>query len=786
MPRRSDSDETRSDAANLSAEERDELLDDDFKTALKELAEGYKPFLEADLKRAQSAPDALIKDAAANPTTCEEEFAQAEALFAKFTSEEVAPKLLPAAVRDFLGPIDRWRWCLLHVRCCLVFGWLLCRRPRTFRASIYYLYRYWRCVREVLGAPVSHPPTPAERKDFLDLVKAMAKAYQPYLRDQLAAAEFPAGLPDEVFGGAIDCDEGADAQVRILEQLLTTDTARALLGAEVLAQHRQDAFFWFCRCWCLCAIRLGCCLARARTLKDLVRCLRWYRRCLADCFRRLACDLQSPSGCVRGYTDIVPGRILEPVVGSAEGSIFARYLIEVRDPGGDLLSNVVIYPDSVGNPDLAAVQGNFVVSGGTLGWVDVHKCAVDAGVDLLTSTTFELKLRVFGTDGSELSPPCVTTFSLSVNETFIKWVGGATSVDYLSPPEPLRVGGSSSDPLATVGGQVSVAGAANVYGCLGEKIREYNLWAIPDPSFSFAQPAAYSSVTPGPNWVLLSHIEFTPQTIPQPVGPPIAYTADQVRSYNVLDGDPTPSALINTWGTRNECITVVVDFTTVTFCWRVPSLHAHSMNSNALLQPFRLNPALHQGGTGKFTLLLQVIDTSGNTFYDVQRAWIDNEPIQGLISGLSGLPACDDLYTMNQGGMFKTVNVEGYAWDELIEPGNLAQPTSDNFEHYTVHFAKQGVPGAVQLIDSASPVPPRPMPLAIGSLVSWNLQTLDALTNPLALPPPLSNHLLDRGESCTYNVILRAWDKTLVNNATTVHHTGPILFPVKIINGPEP
>ena len=37
----------------------------------------------------------------------------------------------------------------MHLRCCIIFGWLLCRGPRTFAGSSYYLYRYWRCVREV-------------------------------------------------------------------------------------------------------------------------------------------------------------------------------------------------------------------------------------------------------------------------------------------------------------------------------------------------------------------------------------------------------------------------------------------------------------------------------------------------------------------------------------------------------------------------------------------------------------------------------------------------------------
>jgi hypothetical protein len=53
-------------------------------------------------------------------------------------------RLLPAQACEMLGPIERWRWCFLHIRCCIIFGWLLCRRQLTFRASNYYFY--WLCL----------------------------------------------------------------------------------------------------------------------------------------------------------------------------------------------------------------------------------------------------------------------------------------------------------------------------------------------------------------------------------------------------------------------------------------------------------------------------------------------------------------------------------------------------------------------------------------------------------------------------------------------------------------
>lgn len=762
---------------NSLADDAVEPIDDDFRFVLGELLAAYRPVLEADLKRTES-PDALIKEALDTAPTCEDEFAQAMALFERFTSEEVATRVLPSAIREVLGPIERWRWCLLHLRCCIIFGWLLCRGPRTFAGSSYYLYRYWRCVRDVLGAPVANPPTTAERADFTVLVQALAKAYKPYLDDQLANVEFPNGVPDDIFSGRIDCFEGQDASVQILERLLSTDTASALMGRELIAKFRAEPLFWFCRCWCLCAIRFGCCLARARNLRDVLRCLRSYRACLRRCVRPLHCALMAPTGCIAGETDILPGRILEPVRGDAEGLDFARYLIEVRDPGNNLLSGVVVYPNNVGAPDVAAVQGNFVVSAGTLGWIDTRKCAVDAGIELLTSTTFSVTLRVFALNGTEVQPPCTTTFSLSVNEVYIKRVSTPWSVDFTNPAEPLRVSNSAAASEATVGGGMHVRGAANVYGCTGEKIKEYTLWAIPDPSFSMPQPAPFTSIVPGVDWVLVRHIAFGPQSIPQPSGPPINFTADQVRGYNVLDADPEPDVLTNEWSSRSECICVHVDSTLLCFCTNIPSLSPSAFDSNVLP---KMNPVLERG-TGKFSFLMQVVDTNGNTYYDIQRVWVDNEPIKAAITGIGGQAPCADLYTQTHEGIFKTVQIRGFAWDQYIDPTDTTTPTSDNFDQYSVHFLKQSAATPALLISSTSPVPARPLPLAVDTLANWNLQSVDAATNPMGLPP---DQLLAPGQACVYNVILQVNDKTVVNESTN-HDSGWVLFPIKIINGPEP
>ena len=221
--------------------------DPDFQFALKALLSAYQPILEQELARSKD-PEALEKEEESHPANCDDEVAQTGQILDRFFTEEVAVRLLPAEARELLGAVERWRWCLLHIRCCIVFGWLLCRRPRNFKLFIYYLHRYWLCVRQAIGAPIANPPTAHDRADFQVLVKAAAAAYRPFLTDQLATVDFPLGLPEEVLAGKIDCNGGEEDASAIFERLLTVDAAQALLGAKAFEQHSKDPFFSLTSC----------------------------------------------------------------------------------------------------------------------------------------------------------------------------------------------------------------------------------------------------------------------------------------------------------------------------------------------------------------------------------------------------------------------------------------------------------------------------------------------------------------------------------------------------------
>jgi hypothetical protein len=168
--------------------------------------------------------------------------------------------------------------------------------------------------------------------------------------------------------------------------------------------------------------------------------------------------------------------------------------------------------------------------------------------------------------------------------------------------------------------------------------------------------------------------------------------------------------------------------------------------------------------------------------------WVDNETIVVTLTGIGGLLPCMDLYTREQAAPnpFRVVDVEGTAWDPLIIAGNDAVPSS-NFARYLIDFQKQGAAGWVTLVDSADPVPGRLDPVGVGVLQSWDLSMLDAPSNAL-LPPAdqlPADQLLDPNESCAYLVRLRAWDRTLLNDGSSVHWSEDF-FPVKIINSPLP
>jgi hypothetical protein len=770
--------------------EHDELHNEDFQAVLKALLAIYQPILEEQLRLAQQ-PDELKKQVEGRPPSCDDELALANHIFERFVTEEVAIRAFPAAARELLGPAQQWRWCLLHIRCCMIFGWLVCRGPRTFRALAYYLYRYWRCVREVLGTPVSNPPTAEEHQDFQVLVTALAGAYKPYLTDQLASVEFPVGIPDEVFGGKIDCGEGLDSAGDVFERLMQVDIGPALLGRKVFEEHQRTPFFWFCRCWCLCAIRLGCCLARANSLQDVVRCLLWYILCLRDCFRPLQCDILKPAmnSCAEEQYFPGPNVLGVEIIGTATGAFCSHYTLEWKDAAAAPAAYTqvgIVYasPAPPGGPGACGKVN------APLGYLNTASAPVPSSVSI--------RLCVYGAPGTQ---PCCEEVEFQIFRQRV-WITSVQGVSpgpdgILDPDSQLMSGGV----VKSFGTDIGIAGRAWVGECTNRAIKRYTLSYQP----------GFVVVPGGPGWTQFWQVDFiTPlQRKEIPEG---EFSLTSYWYFNPVCLPSPPFA-------PGTCFDK--DWLGATTWWTGPLIPGTS----APTQAFPIDPQAGPTWTsqqvfptnchsGRYTIQLDVEDTLGFHYYDIQQIWLDNKEIHGKITQFAGVPPCSSLNLSQFAAQSADCSVPwpadllGLAYDEYIIEGDASIP-SDNFGGYELWIKKDGAPdpgvplpvpgpggppwgppfvgtarvgdpGIAEKCSTAVPAPPPGLEL-VNRLLTIDMRRLDAICNPGE--PDLT---LQRGECCGYVLRLLVWDNSVVHSGPGGRHQIEHHFPVCICNNLPP
>jgi hypothetical protein len=746
-----------SDAVPQPESGEDTPRDQEFRFALEALLAAYEPILSEELKLAKS-PD-KVREGGDGPD-CEAEITLANQIFGKFWSEKVAVSILPAEAREKLGPVEKWRWCFLHIRCCMIFGWLVCHGPRGIRGYSYYLNRYWRCVREVLGRPVSNPLTAAEAKDFQTLVGALAEAYRPYLHEQLSAADSADLIATDVISGKIDCDADTDDAVNVFERMLTAETAAAMLGEEALATHRQDPFFWFCRCWCLCAIRFGCCLARARRIPDLYRCLKFYRNCLRQCSRPLVCDLTGPKGCVDEITiKALPG-FLVPVTGTAGGAGFSHYVLEWSTNDITYHTTSFYYPPI---PPGNTVQGNSPVFGGLFGYFD---------------TTFQnpglqfIRLTVFSVTGAQ----CVKkiSFELSKNDVRILGVGGYFNLDtgWADPAARFveTVPALCTRPVSisevSFGGCLAVSGGAFIGGCESKIVDRYTLDYKP----------GFETNCASAGWTQFWEVDYT--------------TPAQKRFINWRTDS---SVLTSDW--VDDCF---VPTLVPPFCSPFRKTEPLSLLSPDCWKTLVAACEL----SGLYTLRLTVHATDGSTQCDTQRVWLDNKDICVRIQ-IDAVPKCADLFVSKFAqppdcSIPWKLPVSGIAYDPYIDPLLPHARPNDNFDYYTVTVTKQGgpslqipVPGpggscfyGTSRVGSCTQCPGDPPGGDIfGTLTTFDLRAVDVICSP-SLPYSVPVGFgLKRGECCVYVFEVYGQDRTITSGGPH-HHTD--IWPVKICNDLKP
>lgn len=447
--------------------------------------------------------------------------------------------------------------------------------------------------------------------------------------------------------------------------------------------------------------------------------------------------------CATEEIDIVNAIQFIRVKGTASGTVFGHYTLALSGP----------YPYTVLYP---AGGGTVPVNNGELGRIDTT--ALSKGDYIITLTVFPIGA------GSPITD--TVTFTLLKVAVYITHVGGVPAVpNWFDPGAELVVGTHT----VSLGGGLHVVGSAYVYTCVDRKVERYEI--------RYARVAA-----PGPEPA--EPLLDAPIPADWPAGnlihPPVVYDPSKYWSWTEIG--PAPMDLIKNWITQHFGAPSPggADY---------PCLATAAWNSVATSGSLR---------GGRYVLLLIVTDTQGHRFYDSQRIWLDNWPVQCTVTKLqrfdngvwNDLPDCTDILMS-----WKKLRIIGVAWDALIDSAWSATAPNDNFDSYALAYAKEFVGGSVTIATGTSRVPAAltfpgptfmPTPADADELAVWDLTTLDAGPSPTgkceAPLPPGSEHKLWRNCACTYNLMMGASDKTVEEGASSVHHPSIPPIPLKIIN----
>ncbi len=731
---------------------------EDFQFVLDALLKAYRPLFENELKLAKSA-QALVQESEKQPPTCDDEIAVARSLFEPFFTREVATRLLPAEGRQVLGNPDQWAWCYRHILCCLIFGWLVCRGPRTYKGFAYYLNLYWRCVREALGQPVSNPPTIEEQRDFSTLNRILVQAYTPFIQDQVKDLEYPVGIPEEIQSGQIDCHTDDDAANTVFERLLTPEAAAALFGTKAFAQYGREPIFRACRCYCICALEFGCCLARAHTLREALRCLEDFFCCLKRCFEPLIAVLDTPPACSSlTMTPACAGLAIE-ITGTAAGAAFTSYTL-TYSLGGPILNGAVVYPDCT-TPPLNPSSSTPVTSG-VLGYLDTYLLP-------LGTTQATVYLDVYGSGGLHLTVNTVFQFDIVYSEiTKVAEVPTFTQQDpFNALPSSIKMVQNLLPGQAgferSVGGSINVTGSAYADGC-GNIIAQYQL-------AQFAAPGAVPLPAIIPSPTALGGTSLLP--IPVVYDGTLAHPFLSCTSNVVLGGD-----LVAEWSVCPS----------PPFPAGLGSLYQFPWGS------------LPNPNGGRCVLFLEVDQYSIATphtpmtvaGHDQVAVWIDNYPVVGFLTQIGNVIGCGDLNLSDFVGT--TAPVIGLVWDYPIDFSAKQLTPNDNFGSYSLSYQKNGG-GAVGFLASdytpnSTPAgtPPTvrvpnlwqaaaPTAAQAAVLASWDIvgaldggPPVSPPSAPCTLNPTASPWQLPRGCHCAYVIDVIVVDTTWVGNGGGDHN----------------
>lgn len=461
--------------------------------------------------------------------------------------------------------------------------------------------------------------------------------------------------------------------------------------------------------------------------------------------RSLRCEITEPTGCTEESPDTVAGILFVKVRGTASGGPFAFYTVDIRKDGDPPIPGIVSYPGGGGTGTSPVVNGDLATINTTS----------------LTDSAYTITLTVhpFGSGPVKV---CTITFNLLKVGVWINSIAGV-----VPDPNIFDENAELRDAAGELsfGGSLQVLGSAYIYECNNRKVQKVETRYAPIPFGGVVpmQPATNAAIPAA--WAPANQL-----------GTPLVYDPSKYWPWTRIGMAPT--ILLNTWGT------CTIGMTTY------PSLSGHNWQSR---------DATGGGGDGGdyFKLLLITEDTGANVYYDTQKVWIDNYHVRAQLVKFQreengiwvDIPSCTDILLS-----WKKLRIIGIAWDALINTAYPAIRPNDNFDHYSLNYAKQFVPGSVA-IPISTPTVRVPSPLVFpltgpvpgagdaDTLVEWDLATLDALASPTpgTCPNPAGNlHALHRGCECTYTITLSVHDFT-VSPESSVHHPQDIEA-VKIIN----
>lgn len=465
--------------------------------------------------------------------------------------------------------------------------------------------------------------------------------------------------------------------------------------------------------------------------------------------RKLVADLTGPTGCTEEEPDPVEGILFVRATGTAAGMAAGSYTLEVRHVGDPTpIPGIVSYPGG-------APSGPTPIISGELGRINTTG---------LMDGAYEVTLTVYPT-GPGAPVTDTITFTLLKVLVYISRVGEIPVISQ-SPiadnPNPFDESAELHRDFAaappphdyrrvSVGGRLTIHGAAYIYECPGRKIARYEIRYAQVTALGTepSQPAT-DALIPG-TWPATQRVVSLEYTLPE-----------QYMAWTRIG--PAPRELTNRWTT----------FTV----------------SGSLY--YKLWPTKWDTGdlSGRFSLLLFAEDTTPgpHRYYDIQHVWIDNKQIKGKITGVAGVAPCAVFHLNDFVG--SSITIEGLAWDSLIDEAfDPDLVPNDNFGGYELRIYKQGVLTPYVITSSTSTRVPAaktgppgfPTDADAGTLGTFDIAAALDADNPAPPPGVPAAIKVPRNEGCAYYFWLHVWDKTRLNDDSDVHDAWSI-WPICVDN----